>query len=183
MTSGLDFYSHMSQAGPQRWGSPFHNINQGYKPLPFCCLAIPKDKALFCKVRPSLLEDLISLQKWTKKGEQGQGNDPGIKLLTSAHIPLSEMWSFDPTQYKQGWKRKSIIVSHVPSLHLNKMSKRRVGTVGVLAVSATTREFRRISLVRAIANVLLQKQFGPRRSMATAMRLTSYCLPYIYNHH
>lgn len=44
-------------------------------------------------------------------------------------------------RYKQGWKFKFVIVSHVPSLHLNKMSKRRMGAVGVLAVSDTSREF------------------------------------------
>lgn len=46
--------------------------------------------------------------------------------------------------------------------------------MGVLAVSATSKDFQRNSHVRPTANVILQKWFGPRGSLATAMRLTSY---------
>lgn len=58
---------------------------------------------------------------------------------------------------------------------MNKISKRRRDTVVVLAVSVTPRDFQRNSQVRATANVILQKEFSPHGSLATAMRLISYC--------
>lgn len=75
-------------------------------------------------------------------------------LLTSHYLKCGHLVT---PSYKQGWKFKSVIISHVPRLHLNKMSKRRAGAVGVLAVSATSRKFQMLNLVRATANILLQK--------------------------
>ena len=110
-----------------------------------------------------------------EKERSVRARKPVFEPVTSAHIPLSEAQSFGHMQLQGRMEICIQICQPCTLLKLYQNAWRRMDTVGVGIVSAASREFRRICQVEATANMILQKQSGSCASMATAMRLTSYC--------